>query len=189
VEPEIRQLEPQQLRRFARVPFAVPVRLVLHGSDQSVDLMAVNLSENGIFVESVIPFVNGQLFQLILPTRPGGFSRVAAARVVWRRPYTGRRTPGLPAGTGLAFLLMRPEDRAALTELVESGGVAPTAQAPSRPRVVVHELPAPPRLAPVDPRLGSSLTQAFDPTPFGWLLAVALALAALANLVGGLSHV
>jgi hypothetical protein len=177
-----------QARRFARVPFDAPVRLVRHSTGQALELQAHNLSENGVFVETVIPFATGELFRLSFPTHPCSLEEVAAARVSWRRPFSTSREPGQPPGVGLSFLFMSLEDRQALHVLVEAGGVPPRASA----RAASSRTPVAPRVIPAsDPArltFGSAgeTAELFDVGPFGWLLIVTLALAAVASLLLGL---
>lgn len=177
-------LERAQHRRFARVPFDCRVRLTRLATGQSLELDAVNLSEGGIFVQTVIPFPVGELFRVaVLDERaPEDFAEVAAARVAWRRPFTNTREPGEPPGIGIAFLLMSPDDREGLSRIVEDGGLAPRARpiaAPVAP-IAVEE--------PVLPALvdGAEAIELDDVGPFGWLLVIALALAALASLLLGM---
>lgn len=171
-----------QSRRFARVPFEVPVRLTRNSTGQTLELAASNLSEGGLFLETVIPLIPGELFRLTFPSQPGELESIAAARVTWRRAFSPSRLPGEPPGAGLSFLFMSAEDRQALRALVESGGVAaprPPARAPVAPRL----------LEPVQPTPLSSLVEPsetlsmMDVGPFGWLLVVALAMAAVASLL------
>src|SRR4051812_2961615 len=96
-----------QSRRFARVPFDAPVRLIRHATGQSLELAALNLSESGLFVETVIPFAIGEVFRLSFPDADGGFEEVAAARVAWRRAFQPQRSIGQPPGVGLSFVFMR----------------------------------------------------------------------------------
>ena len=196
MELEFSEVESGRARRFCRVPFDAPVRLTRHSTGQVLELQASNLSEGGLFVETVIPFAPGELFRLEMPGAPSGFDTVAVAKVCWRRPFSLNRSPGLPPGIGLMFLLMRPSDRQALHELVEDGGIAPSPRPATRPArsaplpatVEPSKLPA---VAPPPPQLrwrpvGVEDTTAIDVAPFGGLLAIALALAAMASLLVGL---
>lgn len=177
-------------RRFPRVPLHTPVRVTRLATGQTLELMAQNLSETGIFIETVIPFPVGELFKLSFPDAPEDFGEVAVARIVWRRAFTPSRPAGMPPGLGVAFLLMRPGDRRALTQLVDAGGVQP----PAPPR---GEAPRPARTAPppADPRplpsmfpatAGAAGDDVIDLGPSGWLLLAALSMAAVAALLAGL---
>lgn len=180
MELELSQ-EATRARRFGRVPFDAPVRLTRHSTGQTLELSGVNLSENGLFVETVIPFAIGELFRLSF-----GEVEVAAARVAWRRPYLQPRSAASPPGIGLMFLLMHPSDRAALRGLVESGGIAPS----PKPRTIPSRV-APVANAPHPPpqmrwQLAGGEAEMLDVGPVGWLLALALAMAAVASLLVGL---
>lgn len=188
VEPNTEQPVPHEEarpRRFPRVPFHVPVRLTRLATGQVLDLQAQNLSESGLFVETVIPFPVGELFRLRFPTSPGDLEEVAVARVVWRRAYTPSRPAGTRPGLGIAFLLMRPAERRALGILVEEGGVAPPEperQPPPRaPDPPPPETSASPLLA-----AGPLADEIVDLGPTGWLLLAALSMAAVAALLAGL---
>lgn len=184
-----------QTRRFVRVPFQAPVRLTRMTTGQELELQAVNLSENGLYLETVIPFALGEVFRLAFPTSPNGFEGVAAARVVWRRGFATTRVAGQPPGIALAFLMMRPSDRQALTQLVEDGGIIPPrthqttpSRAPVATRIVPEDDPEP--VTRPSFRLktagGPETLEMLDAGPFGWLLVLALALAAIASLLVGL---
>lgn len=185
-----------QTRRFGRVPFQAPVRLTRLSTGQELELHALNLSENGIFLETVIPFSEGELFRLSFPTAPSAFEQVAAARVVWRRPFGATRAPGHPPGVALSFVMMRPDDRQALATLVANGGIVPP-----RVRTTPSRAPVAARIVPTDakhpdlPKMrfantnGGATVEAMDIGPLGWLLVLALALAALASLLLGLQPV
>lgn len=178
-----------QGRRFGRVPFDAPVRLTRVATGQTLELQGVNLSENGVFVETVIPFSAGELFRLHFPGEPEGLGEVAAARIAWRRAFSPNREPGQPPGVGLSFLFMSLDDRFALHTLVEAGGVAPqpasrapSSRVPVAPRVIDEDLPQPlPSLA-----WSGDTMELMDVGPFGWLLVVALAMAAMASLLLGM---
>lgn len=185
-----------QTRRFVRVPFQAPVRLTRMTTGQELELQAVNLSENGLYLETVIPFALGEVFRLAFPTSPNGFEQVAAARVVWRRGFATTRVAGQPPGIALAFLMMRPSDRQALTQLVEDGGIIP----PRTHQTVPSRAPVATRIVPEEPeretvtrptfRLqhagGPDTLEMMDAGPFGWLLVLALALAGIASLLVGM---
>ncbi len=187
-----------QTRRFVRVPFQAPVRLTRMSTGQELELQAVNLSENGLYLETVIPFAMGEVFRLAFPTAPNGFEHVAAARVVWRRGFATNRVAGQPPGIALAFLMMRPSDRQSLTQLVEDGGIIPARThhtIPSRAPVATRIVPRddqPDRDSVTRPSFrlttasGPDAMEMMDAGPFGWLLLLALALAALASLLVGL---
>ena len=182
-----------QSRRFARVPFDAPVRLTRLSTGQSLELAGVNLSENGLFLETVIPFAHGEIFRLSFPSADGGFQEVSAARVAWRRPFSPERAPGQPPGVGLSFMFMRPDDREALRTLVEEGGVAPrpmprtvASRAPVAPHVLGDEEEEAPRPAPVTSWGDPDAMELMDVGPFGWLLVVSLAMAAMASLLIGM---
>ena len=193
MEPNISQpvQEEARGRRFPRVPFHTPVRATRISTGQSLELMAENLSETGLFIATVIPFPVGELFRLDFPDEPEGFAEVAVARVVWRRAFTPSRPAGMSPGLGVAFLLMRPAERRALTLLVDAGGVQP----PAPPKTEMRPArsappPAPvPRGMPVLPALttGPSVgEEIIDLGPAGWLLLAALSMAAVAALLAGL---
>ena len=173
-------------RRFPRVPFRVPVRVTRLATGQVLELMALNLSETGMFLETVIPFPVGELFRVNLPTAPADFEEVAVARVVWRRAFTPSRPAGMAPGIGIAFLLMRPADRRALAAVVEDGGVAPEpVYEPPRPSRS-PEAPPPDRSAPA---LSPTMTDVIDLGPMGWLLLAAMSMAAVAALLAGLQPI
>lgn len=196
MELDFSAVESGRSRRFCRVPFDAPVRLTRHSTGQVLELQATNLSETGLFVETVIPFTPGELFRLDMPGAPDGFESVAVAKVCWRRPFSLNRAPGLPPGIGLMFLLMHPTDRQALHALVENGGIAPAPRPKTTPaRTAPVALPKPvgeTRPVQVPPPqlrwkpIGIDDQAAIDVAPFGWLLAIALALAAMASLLVGL---
>lgn len=174
-------------RRFPRVPFHTPVRVTRLSTGQTLELMAQNLSETGMFVETVIPFPVGELFKLTFPDSPEDFGEVAVARVVWRRAFTPSRPAGMPPGIGVAFLLMRPGDRRALTGLVDAGGVQPPAPAKEDAPRPARSAPPPPRALPMLPAgVGPASDEVIDLGPSGWLLLAALSMAAVAALLAGL---
>ncbi len=178
-----------QTRIFSRVPFDVPVRVTRTSTRQALDLRASNLSERGLFLETVLPFAEGELVRLHFPTRPGGFGAVAAARVAWRRPFGPDLPVGTAPGIGIAFLMMSPDDRLALRRLVESGGIGRS------PSSATPRLPAAPwsvpgfasRIARVG-LLGRADAATLETGPNAWALAVALLLAAAASLLLGTSQ-
>lgn len=190
VEPNTEQpVVPQEevrARRFSRVPFHVPVRVTRLSTGQVLELQAQNLSESGMFVETVIPFPVGELFRVRFPTSPGDFDEVSVARVAWRRAFTPSRPAGTQPGIGVAFLLMRPVERRALAALVDDGGVAP----PLPDRRPPPRAPAPParEISIPSPLLaaGPMAEDVVDLGPTGWLVLAALSLAAVAVLLAGI---
>ena len=192
VEPNTEQptvpQEEVRARRFPRVPFHVPVRVTRLSTGQVLELQAQNLSQSGMFVETVIPFPIGELFRVRFPTSPGDFDEVSVARVAWRRAFTPSRPAGTQPGIGVAFLLMRPAERRALGQLVDDGGVAP--REPERRPPPRAPAPPPEREVPVSASPlfagGPVGEDVIDLGPTGWLLLAALSLAAVAALLAGL---
>lgn len=189
MELELEQRQSARTRRFGRVPFFVPVRLIRISTNQVLELQASNLSESGVFVETVIPFTVGEVFKLVIPSAPGGFEEVAVARISWRRPFSSARGTGAQPGIGISFVMMRPAERRALAQLVEAGGVAApppprtiASRSPVQPRVLVLDRPAPPP----ERFVLAGHSAAMDVGPAGWLLVAALAAAAAASLLLGL---
>jgi uncharacterized protein (TIGR02266 family) len=83
-----------------------------------------NLSETGVFVQSLAPRPAGTRLRLVMHMVGSGSEPIATdAEVRWVRGYGGKRAPS--AGMGLRFLGMRPSDRSLLQTLCS----APTMRA------------------------------------------------------------
>lgn len=72
-----------------------------------------NLSETGVFVQSLAPRPPGTRLQLVLYLGgPTGIRICSEAEVRWTRGYGGKKAPS--AGMGLHFTNLRPADRSTL---------------------------------------------------------------------------
>jgi uncharacterized protein (TIGR02266 family) len=75
-----------------------------------------NLSETGVFVQSLAPRAPGTRLRLVIHLTRSAEQPIATdAEVRWVRGYGGKRAPS--AGMGLRFLGMRPADRTFLQTL------------------------------------------------------------------------
>jgi hypothetical protein len=77
---------------------------------------AANLSETGVFVQSLATRPAGTRLRLLLyvPSAPGGVI-ASDAEVRWVRRYAGKRSPS--AGMGMRFFGLRAPDRTVLQNL------------------------------------------------------------------------
>jgi hypothetical protein len=75
-----------------------------------------DLSETGVFIQSLAPRPPGTRLRLVIHlTRSGSEPICSDAEVRWVRRYGGKRAPS--AGMGMHFLGMRPSDRSLLQTL------------------------------------------------------------------------
>jgi hypothetical protein len=75
-----------------------------------------DLSETGVFVQSLAPRPPGTRLRLVLHLAGAGTEPICSdAEVRWVRRYGGKRGPS--AGMGMHFLGMRPSDRSLLQTL------------------------------------------------------------------------
>lgn len=75
-----------------------------------------NLSETGVFVQSLAPRAPGTRLRLVMHFAHAGAEPICSeAEVRWVRGYGGKRGPS--AGMGLRFVGLRPSDRSLLQSL------------------------------------------------------------------------
>jgi uncharacterized protein (TIGR02266 family) len=78
-----------------------------------------NLSESGVFVQSLAPREPGTRLKLVMHFAGRAGPTIATeAEVRWSRGYTGKRAPS--AGMGLRFVGMRPDDKSTIQALCSS---------------------------------------------------------------------
>jgi uncharacterized protein (TIGR02266 family) len=75
-----------------------------------------NLSESGVFVQSLAPREPGTRIKLVMHFAGRAGTTIATdAEVRWARGYGGKRSPS--AGMGLRFVGMRPDDKSTIQAL------------------------------------------------------------------------
>lgn len=75
-----------------------------------------NVSETGVFIQSLAPRPLGTRLRLVMHFPSAGSEPICSdAEVCWVRRYGGKRGPS--AGMGMRFLGMRPSDRSLLQTL------------------------------------------------------------------------
>ena len=75
-----------------------------------------NLSESGVFVQSLAPREPGTRLKLVMHFAGRSGPTIATdAEVRWARGYRGKRSPS--AGMGLRFVGMRPDDKSTIQAL------------------------------------------------------------------------
>jgi len=88
---------------------------------------AANLSETGVFVQSLAPRAPGTRLRLVMHlTRTAEEPISTEAEVRWVRGYGGKRAPS--AGMGLRFMGLRPSDRSLLQALCSAPPVRSAAE-------------------------------------------------------------
>jgi uncharacterized protein (TIGR02266 family) len=86
-----------------------------------------NLSETGVFVQSLAPRPPGTRLRLVMHlTRSSEEPISTEAEVRWVRRYGGKRAPS--AGMGLRFVGMRPSDRTVLQTMCNAPAVRSAAE-------------------------------------------------------------
>jgi uncharacterized protein (TIGR02266 family) len=102
------------MRRYDRKPVALPfrVRAATNPVDGSIRLDSTDLSEGGAFLRADLLFEIGDVLNLEIPL-PSGEVLKATGRVarVARKP-----DPAVPAGMGIEFTGLSPEDRRLIQE-------------------------------------------------------------------------
>jgi uncharacterized protein (TIGR02266 family) len=83
---------------------------------------AANVSETGVFVQSLAPRPPGTRLRLVMHLTKRGEEPISTeAEVRWVRGYGGKRAPS--AGMGLRFLGMRPSDRTLLQTMCSAPAI------------------------------------------------------------------
>jgi len=92
-----------------------------------------NLSETGVFIQSLAPRPPGTRLRLILHLGgPTGTRICSEAEVRWTRGYGGKKAPS--AGMGLRFTNLRPGDRSALVATCKVPALVDSAIIPAQAR-------------------------------------------------------
>ena len=92
-----------------------------------------NISETGVFVQSMAPRPAGTRLQLVLHLGGASGTRIySEAEVRWSRGYAGMKGPS--AGMVLRFTGMRPADRSQLLASCNVPAVVESANIPAKPR-------------------------------------------------------
>jgi uncharacterized protein (TIGR02266 family) len=113
------------VRSFERVPFETEVRLTANGAD--VWGWSRNVSRAGMFVEADTTFEPDSEFQLEFSVPDTSIVVHPTARVVWRRPPSDERGPGM----GMQFLKLDREAATWLEQYVYERGAGAMAPAPA----------------------------------------------------------
>lgn len=93
-----------------------------------------NLSETGVFVQSLAPRPPGTRLKLVLYLGGATGTRICSeAEVRWTRGYGGKKAPS--AGMGLRFTNLRAADRSALLATCNTPTIVESATIATRPRV------------------------------------------------------
>ncbi|MEX2209137.1 MAG: PilZ domain-containing protein [Myxococcota bacterium] len=94
---------------------------------------AANLSETGVFVQSLAPRPPGTRLNLVLHLAGANGARICSeAEVRWCRGYGGKKGPS--AGMGMRFTGMRPADRSALLASCSVPAIVDSAIIPDKTR-------------------------------------------------------
>jgi hypothetical protein len=99
---------PQERRDSTRIKVSVPVELFTPESDVPHRCATTDLSESGCYIESVLPFPIGTIFEMSLQLDE---TLLVVGTVVTRDPQVGN---------GIKFTRMLPEDREILGTYVEA---------------------------------------------------------------------
>jgi hypothetical protein len=99
---------PQERRDSTRIKVSVPVELFTPESDVPHRCATTDLSESGCYIESVLPFPIGTIFEMSLQLEE---TLLVVGTVVTRDPQVGN---------GIKFTRMLPEDREILRAYVEA---------------------------------------------------------------------
>jgi hypothetical protein len=99
---------PQERRDSTRIKVSVPVELFTPESDVPHRCATTDLSESGCYIESVLPFPIGTIFEMSLQLDE---TLLVVGTVVTRDPQVGN---------GIKFTRMLPEDREILRAYVEA---------------------------------------------------------------------
>jgi hypothetical protein len=99
---------PQEKRDSARIKVRVPVELFTPESDVPHRCATTDLSESGCYIESILPFPMGTVFEMSLRLDE---TLLIVGTVVTRDPQVGN---------GIKFTRMLPEDRELLRAYVEA---------------------------------------------------------------------
>jgi hypothetical protein len=99
---------PQERRDSTRIKVSVPVELFTPESDVPHRCATTDLSQSGCYIESVLPFPIGTIFEMSLQLDE---TLLVVGTVVTRDPQVGN---------GIKFTRMLPEDREILRAYVEA---------------------------------------------------------------------
>jgi len=99
---------PQERRDSTRIKVSVPVELFTPESDVPHRCATTDLSQSGCYIESVLPFPIGTIFEMSLQLDE---TLLVVGTVVTRDPQVGN---------GIKFTRMLPEDREILGTYVEA---------------------------------------------------------------------
>lgn len=103
---------PQDRRRFPRIQLALTVELHFASTEAALESSTVDISEGGVFIRMTRPRPEGTSIQLRLHV---GERALEIGGVVVRCVRPGE---GEPAGIGVLFTNVRPEDMAFMQSLV-----------------------------------------------------------------------
>jgi hypothetical protein len=99
---------PHERRESTRIKVSVPVELFTPESDVPHRCATTDLSQSGCYIESMLPFPIGTVFEMSLQLEE---TLLVVGTVVTRDPQVGN---------GIKFTRMLPEDRALLQAYVEA---------------------------------------------------------------------
>jgi hypothetical protein len=120
------------LRRI-RVPFIRRGSLSWDGHRE--DVFLVDLALNGVFIERAAPLPVGTVAEVQFDFPENQTPLVAACRVAWVRTEAKTEVSSPPAGCGLAFVALAPEDEARIRQYLTEY----YRQKPRSRRFVSHE--------------------------------------------------
>jgi hypothetical protein len=108
------ELPPEEVLRRIRVPFIR--RATLECGSGVEDVFLIDLGLLGVFVERGVPLESGKAVELRFCFPDNDRPVVASCRVAWWQPAKVRAVlpvavRALPAGAGLEFMEMSPDDR------------------------------------------------------------------------------
>ncbi len=99
----------------------IPIHILVDFKSSDIVTMehAQNISRQGIFIETrdILPIGSSVLLSFILPGTPRLIT--VLGEVVWARRKTLHKQSSTPAGIGIRFAEINPEDEAAIMEFVE----------------------------------------------------------------------
>lgn len=103
-----------------RIPSRWPVRIMAELYDDEtccLQLLTVNISEHGAYLESESMPHMGKSYRLVLK---GQADLAIPVRIAWFNPRESPRKRGLPAGFGVQFLAVKGDVRSALRNLLKA---------------------------------------------------------------------
>ena len=92
-----------------RVPFTVEVSCISDVPQGTRQYLAMNMGKGGLFLKTLLPLEVGSLLRCSFRIPDGNPPVIANAKVVWNRRGSAARHD--PAGMGIRFINLSPEDR------------------------------------------------------------------------------